>query len=90
MENEHKDYFGQPLEVGDYVMSGLISDDRPSIAIYKILDFEYVDLGSFNTDYQLHVIIHRLGTQKRSKATRHVKNVMKIDPALATFKELSK
>lgn len=74
---EHKDFFGQVLEVDDFVISGWNISGEPSIALYKILDF---------TSNSIKVV--RVGSKKPKPAHRRAKNLVKIDPSLVTYRQL--
>ena len=82
-----KDYFGQPLKVGDYVAAAWTAKYEPTLAIYEIKRFSYVLYRSKNETKRLVTLeLLRLGTS--ATAERKADNVIKIDPALLTFKTL--
>jgi hypothetical protein len=79
MDTPNKDFFGQPLEIGDYVVTAWNTVGEPSVSLYKIMGF---------TDSNVRVV--RVEAKKPKVAHRRAKNLVKVDPALVTFRTLQK
>jgi len=76
-----KDHIGQPIKVGDLVVSALTGRD-PYIAIYEIT--------SLDGRYPNSLECERYDLKVKKTNTRAYDQVIKIDGSLVTFMELNK
>jgi hypothetical protein len=76
----HVDYLGQPIKIGDYVVTAFGSP-QSVIAIFKVVN-------AAKDRKQIKVI--RLESKTEKVVAKYASDTIKVDPQMVTFKQLIK
>lgn len=89
---DHVDFFGQPIEIGDYVTAA-VGGDNKEIDLYQIKEFHYMVFKRHSySDETGRIVKLKLQRQKMKRqmlSTRPASNCVKVDPKLITFMRLT-
>lgn len=77
--HQFKDFFGQPIKLGDKVLSSFVAYRTPQFALYEVIGFN-----------PRTVKVIRLGTKKPKPAARSPENLYVVDKKLLTLRGLLK